>query len=238
MTSASPSPTFRDPAGSLSFEDDLVVRRIDDSARAAVFDLLESPFCRTMQERGDLIDATIDDAGHGLRLLHPRISLRHLPLGVDPLAMARRRRTHPESLRRKPSPPAGSSKTQPRSTSSSRGPRPIFVDILSFERRDPRSSIWLAYGQYVRTFLLPLLMNRMLELAALALASSIATDTSPPIATPPSAGLPATLARRLLAHHSAHAARPPQDSAETPVQKPHPHPPRPRGHPGCTPAHA
>ena len=32
------------------------------------------------------------------------------------------------------------------------GPRPIFVDILSFERRDPRASVWLAYGQYVRTF--------------------------------------------------------------------------------------
>ncbi len=43
------------------------------------------------------------------------------------------------------------------------GTRPIFVDILSFERRDKHSSIWLAYGQYVRTFLLPLLMNRMLS---------------------------------------------------------------------------
>jgi SAM-dependent methyltransferase len=43
------------------------------------------------------------------------------------------------------------------------GTRPIFVDILSFERRDPHSSIWLAYGQYVRTFLLPLLMDRMLS---------------------------------------------------------------------------
>jgi SAM-dependent methyltransferase len=43
------------------------------------------------------------------------------------------------------------------------GTRPIFVDILSFERRDPHSSIWLAYAQYVRTFLLPLLMNRMLS---------------------------------------------------------------------------
>jgi SAM-dependent methyltransferase len=43
------------------------------------------------------------------------------------------------------------------------GTRPIFVDILSFERRDPGTSIWLAYGQYVRTFLLPLLMNRLVS---------------------------------------------------------------------------
>jgi SAM-dependent methyltransferase len=43
------------------------------------------------------------------------------------------------------------------------GARPVLVDVLSFERRDPGSSLWLAYGQYVRTFLLPLLMKKMLQ---------------------------------------------------------------------------
>jgi 2-polyprenyl-3-methyl-5-hydroxy-6-metoxy-1,4-benzoquinol methylase len=48
------------------------------------------------------------------------------------------------------------------------GPRPILVDVLSFEPWDPApadhpSHIWLAYAQYVRTFLLPLLMNKMLS---------------------------------------------------------------------------
>ncbi len=43
------------------------------------------------------------------------------------------------------------------------GPRPIFVDVLSFERRDPHSSVWLAYGQFVRTFLLPLVTARYLS---------------------------------------------------------------------------
>jgi SAM-dependent methyltransferase len=38
-----------------------------------------------------------------------------------------------------------------------RGPAPIFVDVLSFERRDPQESLWPAYAQFVRTFLLPLL---------------------------------------------------------------------------------
>ena len=41
-----------------------------------------------------------------------------------------------------------------------RGPRPVFVDVLSFERRDPRDASWMAYAQFVRTFLLPLLANR------------------------------------------------------------------------------
>jgi SAM-dependent methyltransferase len=37
-----------------------------------------------------------------------------------------------------------------------RGARPVFVDLLSFERRDPCDSIWLPYAQFIRTFLLPL----------------------------------------------------------------------------------
>ncbi len=41
-----------------------------------------------------------------------------------------------------------------------RGPRPVFVDILSFERRDPHDATWLPYAQFVRTFVLPLLANK------------------------------------------------------------------------------
>jgi SAM-dependent methyltransferase len=37
------------------------------------------------------------------------------------------------------------------------GVQPIFVDVLSIERMDPHQPIWLAYGQFVRTFLLPML---------------------------------------------------------------------------------
>jgi len=41
-----------------------------------------------------------------------------------------------------------------------RGSTPVFIDLPSFERRDPGDPVWLAYGQFVRTFLLPLLVNR------------------------------------------------------------------------------
>jgi SAM-dependent methyltransferase len=41
-----------------------------------------------------------------------------------------------------------------------RGPKPVFVDILSFEKRDPGDSAWLPYAQFLRTFILPLLMNK------------------------------------------------------------------------------
>src|SRR5712692_8026377 len=41
-----------------------------------------------------------------------------------------------------------------------RGYNPIFVDLLSFERRDPGDPTWLPLAQFVRTFLLPLLINK------------------------------------------------------------------------------
>jgi len=39
-----------------------------------------------------------------------------------------------------------------------RGAQPVFVDVLSVERREPRDATWLPYAQFVRTFLLPLLV--------------------------------------------------------------------------------
>jgi SAM-dependent methyltransferase len=45
-----------------------------------------------------------------------------------------------------------------------KGPNPIFIDLLSFERRDPGDPTWLPYAQFVRTFLLPLLANKYLGL--------------------------------------------------------------------------
>jgi SAM-dependent methyltransferase len=42
------------------------------------------------------------------------------------------------------------------------GTRPVFVDVLSIDARDPHSPLWLAYAQFVRTFLLPLAAYRYL----------------------------------------------------------------------------
>jgi SAM-dependent methyltransferase len=41
-----------------------------------------------------------------------------------------------------------------------RGCQPVFIDALSFERREPRDPIWKPCAQFIRTFLLPLLANR------------------------------------------------------------------------------
>jgi SAM-dependent methyltransferase len=38
------------------------------------------------------------------------------------------------------------------------------VDVLSFERRDPLDVSWMAYGQFIRTFVLPLLAHRSFQI--------------------------------------------------------------------------
>jgi SAM-dependent methyltransferase len=162
MTSASPRATFRDPAGSLSFEDDQVVRRIDPSARATVLDLLEANFCVAMQQRGDLIEAEIDDRPGSLCLRHPKIPVPTYPwewtpsqwLAAAELTLDLCEQALADGWILKDATPLNVLFSNSRA---------IFVDILSFERRDTHSSLWLAYGQYVRTFLLPLLMNRILS---------------------------------------------------------------------------
>lgn len=45
-----------------------------------------------------------------------------------------------------------------------RGPDPVFVDLLSFVRAAPGLSVWPAFGQFSRTFLLPLLVERTLQI--------------------------------------------------------------------------
>ena len=46
------------------------------------------------------------------------------------------------------------------------GPNPVFVDLLSFEKRDPGDSTWLPYEQFMRMFVRPLLMAREFRVPA------------------------------------------------------------------------
>jgi SAM-dependent methyltransferase len=45
------------------------------------------------------------------------------------------------------------------------GNRAVFVDLLSFEKRDPLDPTWLPYAQFIRTFLMPLMANKELGLS-------------------------------------------------------------------------
>jgi 2-polyprenyl-3-methyl-5-hydroxy-6-metoxy-1,4-benzoquinol methylase len=159
-SSVPPLPTFRDPAGTLTFAGDSVLRQIRPEARAAVLAFVTSPFCRRLQQRGCLIDAEIDDAPSGLTLRHPRIAVPTYPwewtarqwLAAAELTLTLAEEALAEGWILKDATPLNVLFV---------GARPIFVDILSFERHNPHSVLWLPYGQYMRTFLLPLLMHRL-----------------------------------------------------------------------------
>jgi SAM-dependent methyltransferase len=154
--------TFRDPAGSLRFQGGQVLRTIHLSARAETLTFLNSPFCRSAQQRGDLIAAEADDSPSGLILHHPRIPFPSYPwewtpsqwLAAAELTLKLCDEALDSGLILKDATPLNV---------LFHGARPVFVDILSFEPRNPTASLWLAYAQYVRTFLLPLVMRRQLR---------------------------------------------------------------------------
>ena len=165
MKDAASPETFRDPAGSLKLEGDFAIRTIRPHARQAALDFLASQFYLRLQLHGDMVSTSVENSDQpdaDLRLLHPRIGLPSYPWEWTPsqwLAAAELTlRLCEEAV------DAGwILKDATPLNILFVGTRPVLVDVLSFEPRDANTSIWLAYGQYIRTFLLPLLMNKLLH---------------------------------------------------------------------------
>ena len=159
---AAASPTFRDPAGSLTLETDCAVRRIHAASRDEVLAFIGSDFYQRAQQRGDIVASRVEDSADGLRLVHPLIPVPTYPwewtqsqwLAAAELTLHLAQEGLADGWVLKDATPLNILFL---------GSRPVLVDVLSFEQRDPSSAIWLAYGQYARTFLLPLLMSRILK---------------------------------------------------------------------------
>ncbi len=155
-------PTFRDPAGSLRIAGESAIRTIHPSSRDEVLGFLASEFYRRAEARGDIVSTIVEDSSTGLTLLHPRVPVPTYPwewtssqwrvaarltLDLCEEALA-------EGWMLKDATPLNILFV---------GARPVLVDVLSFERWAGTSSLWLAYGQYTRTFLLPVVMNRLVH---------------------------------------------------------------------------
>lgn len=163
MATADPAiATFRDPAGSLRFEGDRVVRRVDAKRAGAAVAFLESPLAQEWVEQGRLIETRFAARdGDELRLEHPRIDFPSYPWEWTPSAWVAAAELTldlceallPRGLILKDATPLNI---------LFRGTQPVFVDVLSIEERDAASPLWLAYAQFVRTFLLPLLAYQAL----------------------------------------------------------------------------
>src|SRR5271154_5346336 len=156
--------TFRDPAGSLRVEGDRVRRRVRPEYARAALDFLESDLAQEWVAQGRLIAtraATGNNRNGELLLEHPRVFFPTYPWEWTPgawFAAAELTLDLCESL-------VGRGLILKDATPLNvlfDGPRPLFVDVLSVEKRDAESPLWMAYAQFVRTFLLPLAAYRYL----------------------------------------------------------------------------
>jgi SAM-dependent methyltransferase len=171
-SSAEFEPTFRDPGGQLYLTENEALRRIRPQAAAEALQFLASPLRENLERTGDLIATEIADAPLDaspvpgaapgeLWLRHPRID----PITYPWEWTQAQWRAAAELTLRLAARAIDAGWTLKDATPLNvvfSGTRPVFVDVLSFERRDPHSSVWLAYGQFVRTFLLPLVAHRHL----------------------------------------------------------------------------
>lgn len=164
-----PAPTFRDPAGQLFLMGPYALRRIHSAAVQSTREFLASPLCAALVSNGDLISTDIADpsfhpsARSGeLWLKHPRIH----PISYPWEWTTAQWRAAAELTLRVAAQAIDAGWTLKDATPLNilfDGPRPVLVDVLSLERRDPHSTVWLAYGQFVRTFLLPLVASKYLS---------------------------------------------------------------------------
>ena len=161
--------TFRDPAGQLYLTPSHAIRRIHPESAAQTRVFLDSEFRAGLELSGDLVATEIVapatnaavDAGE-LWLRHPRIDPISYPWewttgqwrSAADLTLRLAGRGIDAGWNLKDATPLNI---------IFHGAQPVLVDVLSFEPRDPNSAVWLAYGQFVRTFLLPLLAAKYLK---------------------------------------------------------------------------
>ena len=152
-----PPPSFRDPAGSLFHSDGRIFRMVNEDAMPDFSAFFASAAAARLLEQGR-IPATRVATGQGSILEHERLPFVSYPTEWPPemlhaaaaLTLDIAEAILPEGFGLKDATPYNI---------LWRGPEPVFVDLLSFERRNPLDATWLALAQFQRTFLLPLLAN-------------------------------------------------------------------------------
>lgn len=165
MIAGSPAPasTFRDPAGSLWFEGDVVKRRVKPETAEAALRFLQSSLAQEWVAAGRLIPTSETGSAESGEILleHPRVFFPSYPWEWTPdawVAAAELTLDLCDAL-------LGEGLILKDATPLNvlfEGTRPVFVDILSIDARNPESPLWLAFAQFVRTFLLPLAAYRYL----------------------------------------------------------------------------
>ena len=159
-----PVASFRDPSGVLCQVSGRILRTVRAESAADVLAFLSSETVRVSVDAGELVSSKQLDSGDANLLLeHDRIFFPSYPCEWPPEMLFAAGRLTLKLAKQSLKEGFGLKDASPYNILF-RGPKPVFVDIPSFERRDPLDSVWMAYGQFVRTFLLPLLALREFDL--------------------------------------------------------------------------
>lgn len=155
--------TFRDPAGSFRIESGRALRTVRPEFAAATQSILDSELARELMESGWLISTNslgFQEDG-SLELEHRRIFFPSYPwewcveqwtdAAILTLDFCDKILDYGFILK----------DATPLNILFD-GSRPVLVDVLSIERREPANPLWNAYGQFVRTFVLPLIAHKQL----------------------------------------------------------------------------
>ncbi len=154
---SSPVATFRDPAGSLRIDDDRVLRTVRPEYAEDCLNFLGSELAQNWIATGRLVETRVVSSvpGEQLELEHQRVFFPSYPWEWTPgpwLAAADLTLDFAEQQ-------LSIGRVLKDATPLNvlfEGSRPVFVDVLSTEARELDNPLWTAYGQFVRTFLLPL----------------------------------------------------------------------------------
>ena|SRR2546427_11235866 len=170
------SVSFRDPAGQLFRAGDRILRVIDKSACSTLEAFLASKAAAQFSKAGMFVQSRpleLDEARRVLSaaridllereietvLEHERILFPSFPYEWPPEMLAAAGNLTLDIAETLIEEGFGLKDATPYNVLF-RGPRPVFVDILSAEPRDPNDPTWLPYAQFVRTFVLPLVAHR------------------------------------------------------------------------------
>jgi len=172
------APSFRDPAGCCCFFNQRVLRFVTASAIPEFEDFLQTNCARQFIARKRIVSTrrlnenetaalrespelqpVFDAQSIGAVFEHERIPFPSYPHEWPPEMLWAAGRLTLELAQAALADGFGLKDANPRNVLF-RGSEPVFIDALSFERRNPGDPIWKPHAQFVRTFLLPLLANR------------------------------------------------------------------------------
>lgn len=174
LTTSHSQVSFRDPAGRVVVTHGRVFRVVDPSYKEVLLALLKSDFHDELVISGQLIhtkilqdselasqlsESVLPASEDALVLEHSFISFPNYPFEWPPEMLYEAAVLTLNIMETLLDHGHGLKDASPYNVLFD-GPRPVFIDVASIERREACDPTWRAYAQFVRTFVLPLLVDR------------------------------------------------------------------------------